>query len=120
MSDQIKILVLEDDSQRARFFIEKFGHYHFKITENAFTAIDCLKTTVFNYIFLGNDLGVDNGEGVDVASFLHNNPENLNNKAMILVHSWNTAATELIISKVSSAVYAPFNTDLFLDLVLAF
>lgn len=120
MCNIIKMLVLEDATQRVNFFLEKFGHYYLIITENAFTAIDHLKTTGFDYIFIDNDLGVDNGEGIDVASFLYNNPNNLNNKALIIIHSWNIVATESILSKIPTAMYAPFNSDLFLDLVLTF
>lgn len=111
----MEILIVEDDTQRIRFFVERFGQYNLKITENAFTAIDYLKNYVFDYIFLDNDLGQDNGNGTDVASFLYNNQNNLNNKARTIVHSWNAGATESILSKIPNAIQAPFNTEIFFE-----
>jgi len=114
----MKILILEDDGYRVRYFIERFGQHDLKITENAFTAIECLEKRVFNYLFLDNDLGDSNGEGVDVADFLHNNPSNLNNSAIIIIHSWNITAAQTIKNKLSNAIVAPFNTETFFNLNL--
>jgi len=111
----MNILILEDDLQRIRYFIERFGHHNLKITENATSAIDYLNKYVFDYIFLDNDLGQGNGSGVDVASFLYNNQNNLNNKARTIVHSWNAGATESILSKIPNAIQAPFNTEIFFE-----
>lgn len=111
----MNILILEDDLQRVRYFIERFGHHNLKITENASSAIDYLKKYVFDCIFLDNDLGLNNGSGTDVASFLYNNQRNLNNKSRVIVHSWNAGATESILSKIPNAIQAPFNTEIFLE-----
>ena len=114
----MKILVLEDDVFRSRFFIERFGQYEIKITENANSAIEYLEELVFDYIFLDNDLGKDNGEGLDVVNFLDNTPGNLNNKSNVIIHSWNRPATEYMLSKMSRAIAAPFNTDIFYDITI--
>lgn len=114
----MNILVLEDDGYRVRFFIERFGQYDLKITENAFAAIQYIVDNVFDYIFLDNDLGTGNGEGIDVAEFLQDNPSNLNNQAIVIVHSWNAPATATIKANLPHAVSAPFNTDNFFNLRL--
>jgi len=111
----MNILILEDDLQRVRYFIERFGHHDLKITENASSAIDYLKTNTFDYIFLDNDLGQNNGSGNDVATFLYNNKKNINNKAIVIVHSWNTCASQSILSKIPGAIHAPFNTEVFFE-----
>lgn len=114
----IKILLLEDDVFRVRFFVERFGQHKLKITENVEDAIEYLKYYKFNYIFLDNDLGSGNGEGIDVAKFLQAHPKNPNNKAVIIIHSWNIPATAIIKSILPSAISAPFNTEVFYDLKL--
>ena len=114
----MKILIVEDDGFRARFFIERFGQYEIKITENAYAAIEYLKDYTFDYIFLDNDLGHGNGEGINVAEYLQDNPDNSNNKAIVIIHSWNVPATKSIKSMLPFAVAAPFNTDNFLNLNL--
>lgn len=114
----MKILILEDDDVRSQFFIERFGGNDLKITENARTAIEYLKGEVFEFIFLDNDLGFENGEGLDVADFLRKNPTNLNNQSVILIHSWNPVAAKLMQAKVPSALLTPFNIDFFNNLCL--
>lgn len=114
----IKILLLEDDVFRVRFFVERFGQYELKITENAEDAIEYLKYYEFNYIFLDNDLGSGNGEGIDVARFLQSYPENPNNNSVIITHSWNIPAVATIKSMLPSAISAPFNTEIFYNLNL--
>ena len=114
----MRILILEDDGSRVRFFIERFGQHELKITENAYAAIGYLEECIFDYIFLDNDLGDGNGEGVDVAKFLHSVPDNSNNRAIVIIHSWNIPATKVIKNNLPNAVAAPFNTDNFLSLEL--
>jgi ActR/RegA family two-component response regulator len=114
----MKILILEDYGFRVRFFIERFGNHDLKITENAKDAIEYLKEFTFNYLFLDNDLGPGNGEGVDVAEFLQSNENNANNNAITIIHSWNRPATERIKSRLPNAISAPFNTDCFFNLNL--
>jgi len=115
---KIRILILEDDGFRVRFFIERFGHHELKITENANNAIEFLKEFTFDYLFLDNDLGQGNGEGIDVAEFLHHNTENPNNYAITIIHSWNRPATDQIKARLPNAVAAPFNTEHFNNLKL--
>lgn len=115
---KIKILLLEDDVFRVRFFIERFGQHELKITEKSIKAIEFIRNFVFDYIFLDNDLGHGNGDGIDVAKFLQHNPNNLNNKAVIIIHSWNRPATSQIKALLPNSVVAPFNTENFNNLNL--
>ena len=114
----MRALVLEDDVFRSKFFREKFCSHDLKITDNAFVAIEFLKELKFDYICIDNDLGEKNGEGIDVANFLYKNPDNLNNRSILIIHSWNGPASKRIKSKIPSAVIAPFNTDIFYNLIL--
>jgi DNA-binding response OmpR family regulator len=114
----MKILVLEDDVYRTRYFIERYGEHDMVITENAYQAIEYLKEDTYDYIFLDNDLGDNNGSGEDVAQFLFYNQENPNNKAVIIVHSWNVVASRHITDRLSGAIPAPFNTERFFNLAL--
>ena len=114
----MRILILEDDNVRVKFFIEKLGQYSPKITENAEIAISYLKEDTFDYVFLDNDLGRGNGEGIDVADYLQQNPDNPNCKAAVIVHSWNIPAANTIKSKFPAAVISRYLTDNFLKLVL--
>ena len=109
----MKILILEDDSYRITTFIEKFCAHDLSITENAVNAIEFLKKNEYDYIFLDNDLGTGNGEGVEVAAYLRDNPKNPNNKATIIIHSWNNPASERIKNMLCYAKHVPFNSSNF-------
>jgi hypothetical protein len=114
----MKLLVLEDEGFRIKFFIERFCRHELKITDNSVDAICYLKETSFDYLFLDNDLGKGNGEGVDVAKFLKENSKNPNNNAIIVVHSWNVVASAKIKTYLPKSIIAPFNTVDFRNLRL--
>ena len=114
----MKVLVLEDSIYRSKYFIEKYGHCNLTIIENAYTAIDLLSEELFGYIFLDNDLGTDNGEGLDVARFLSNNANNPNNNSIIIIHSWNNVAVKEILNYLPNANIMPFGSSRFYSLDL--
>jgi DNA-binding response OmpR family regulator len=114
----MKILILEDDTYRATFFIERFCNYDISITEKADMAIEYLENNVFDYVFLDHDLGEHNGCGADVAAYLSNNIENPNNNAVIIIHSWNMPAASAMKNKLPKSIIAPFNSAVFLSLDL--
>lgn len=114
----MRILVLEDSIHRSRCFIEKYGNYDLTVIENAYTAINFLCENVFDYIFLDNDLGTNNGEGIDVAKFLYNNPSNPNTNSIIFIHSWNNIAVNRIIGYLPSACVVLFGSSDFYNLEL--
>jgi len=106
----MRIFVLEDDSYRINFFIEKFCDCNVIVTESAYSAIEYLKDNMFDYIFLDHDLGEANGCGLDVAEYLYNNPDNDNNYASIVVHSWNIPAAQRMLSLLPDhSKYIPFD-----------
>jgi CheY-like chemotaxis protein len=114
----MKVLILEDDTYRARFFIEQFGNHALTITENADEAINYLEEEVFDYLFFDHDLGDGNGCGADVAGYLNSHPTNLNNNANIIIHSWNVPATKAMLNKLRFAKHIPFNTAVFSEISL--
>jgi len=112
------ILVLEDDGFRATFFIETLYAYNLRITENTNTAIKYLKEYEFDYIFLDNDLGENNGFGADVAAYLYEHQENPNYETQIIIHSWNVPAALAIAGLLQQSVYLPYGTDKFFEFAL--
>lgn len=116
----MKALILEDDAKRIEFFKQCIGHHELSITDNSKKAIEYLKNNTYYYIFLDNDLGEGNGEGLDVAEFLYKNPKNPNNKSITIIHSWNTSAASLMRNKLPHAILAPFKTKFFSSLLLTF
>lgn len=114
----MRIFVLEDDTQRINFFIEKFCDHDVIVTESAYSAIEYLSSDEFDYIFLDHDLGTDaNGCGLDVAEYLNNNPDNFNNFASIVVHSWNVpAALRMMKMLPNHAKHVPFDVVVFSEI----
>ena len=113
-----KILILEDDNNRVKFFINMLQNHDLKVIESAYEAIQYLVECSFDYIFLDNDLGMGNGEGIDVARFIYDNHGNSNNSATIVIHSWNSPAAGTMKRLLPHAIIAPFRTDKFLSIRL--
>lgn len=114
----MRILILEDDGHRALIFVEKFYAHELTIIENSNDAIDLLDQGVYDYLFLDHDLGEGNGSGSDVSAFLRSHPENLNNQARIIIHSWNIPAAMRMVDDLPGAHWAPFNTEQFFEIVI--
>lgn len=114
----MRIFILEDDSYRVNFFLEKFCNDELTITENAQSAIEYLEDNVFDYLFLDHDLGDGNGTGLEVAEYLAENLWNENNRSPIIIHSWNRPATEKMINVLTQARHIPFDVALYSGLEL--
>jgi len=112
----MRIFILEDHTNRVNYFIERFSQHELTITESAFEAVDYLSSQSFDVIFIDNDLGEGNGQGADVAAFLADNPENPNNEAIIIIHSWNMPAAHAMKYQLPNAAILPFNSVEFFDL----
>jgi len=110
------ILLVDNKLDRIIYFIERFGVYDLDIVENSIFALDYLTNKVYDYIFLGGDLGERGGHCVDVAKFLAENENNRNNDAKIIVYSWDIPAVEAIISILSTVEYIPFSQTGFIDM----
>jgi len=119
MTKKLKnVLVVDCFTERVNFFIEMFGNHHLDVTENFRDAIFYLLSNVYDYIFLGGELGQGNGSGYDVARFLVSKPENPNNQSKIIIHSWNMLEAEGIKSLLPSAAFVPFNEAIYSTLRL--
>ena len=115
----MRILILEDDGMRVNNFIELLHAHTLDITENAYDAIDLLQVNVYDLLLLDHDLGDDNGSGGLVSSFLRNNQDNSNYNAEILIHSWNAPASRGMMEDLPKAMWAPFNTEEFYDILVS-
>jgi hypothetical protein len=86
--------------------------------DNASEAEELLKVEVFDMIFLDNDLD-KGGFGADVAAFLADNPENLNNKSSIVIHCLDNNAQKAMLTKLTSVcqnvVAIPFGSPDFFE-----
>lgn len=111
----MKVLVLEDEESRIQYFVRKWNTYDLHLTCNAFYAISLLKESIFNLIFLDNDLGEGNGSGVHVARFLYEHKNNKNNNARIIVHSWNMPAVAIIRGLLPRVLCFPYGVNDFFD-----
>ena len=110
MGDLLDLLIVEYLTQRVIFFIERFGYHHLDIIESAAGAIDYLNDNLYDYIFLGGELGdEENGSGVDVAQYLADNEGNPNLFANIVIHSWNVAEASKMVTLIPHAHYLPYN-----------
>jgi len=107
--DKMDILVVEYIDSRVLFFIERFGHHKLDIADNAKLAIDYLENEIYDYIFLGGELGEGNGSGVDIATFLVGAVSNPNNYANIIIHSWNPIEALQMVDLLPKAKYEPFS-----------
>ena len=114
----MRILILEDDGTRINTFVEALHRHNLTITECSYDAIDHLEQAVFDYLYLDHDLGADNGVGTDVTSYLRLHPDNSNNDAKIIIHSWNVPAAKNMLKDLPNACWAAFNTPEFYDVLL--
>jgi len=114
----MKVLLLEDATDRITFFKEKFKLHELFVTDCSKTAIDYIDRFIFDVLFLDNDLGEGNGYGVDVSAYLQSHPENLNNHSKIIIHSWNTPESIRMSNMLPKAKRIPFNTNILLEIGL--
>lgn len=115
----MRILILEDDGMRVNNFIELLFRHDLDITESAHEAVALLEENIYDLLLLDHDLGEGNGSGSVVSCFLHAYPENPNNDAEILIHSWNSPASMAMLKDLPKAVWAPFNTEEFYDILVS-
>jgi hypothetical protein len=105
----MNILLVDYLTNRIIFFIERFGHQNLDITENSGDAVRYMIDNIYDYIFLGGELGKYGGNCCDVAEFLADHGENPNNGSNIIIHSWDIASVDRLIQLLPSAKYFPFN-----------
>lgn len=103
------ILLIDTISDRVLFFIEKFSSHQVDIADSLEVAIDYLTSKTYRYIFIGGELGKTGSSGADVARFLSENPDNPNNDAYIVAHSWNMFEVEEVIQFLPHTRFVPFD-----------
>lgn len=111
----MRILVLEDNADRVRYFLDKFSFHELTITENAQDAINYLNRELYDCIFLDHDLGHNNGSGTDVSSFLSSGMSP-NIDAIVIIHSWNTPAVAAMQVHLPNAYALPYGSKEFEEL----
>ena len=109
----MRVFILEDNDERIHYFKKKLVEHSVNVYKTASDAIDALQERVFNILFLDNDLGDCAGSGIDVADFLHRHKDNINNNAVIIVHSCNPPAATTITSLLPRAYLFPYGTPNF-------
>jgi DNA-binding response OmpR family regulator len=114
----MKILILEDDNYRVRYFEERLSKHDIEIYDVADDAIEALKRKTYDILFLDNDLGENAGSGTDVADFLHSIKDNKNNNAIIIVHSWNVPAATAMKGLLPRAYFFPYGSQNFLNIFI--
>lgn len=105
----LDLLVVEYLTQRVIFFIERFGYHNLDIVESSDGAINYLDENLYDYIFIGGELGEKDDSGVNVAKYLVDHQGNPNMFANIIIHSWCVAAASKMIKLLPHAHYLPFN-----------
>jgi len=91
------------------FFIERFGHQNLDIIENSSDAVIYMIDNIYDYLFLGGELGKYGGNCFDVANFLYKHPDNPNYDSVIVIHSVDISSAGNMIKLLPSAHYLPFN-----------
>lgn len=111
--DKKDILIVESIDDRVIFFIERFGCHQLDIIENVKDAIKYLSDKLYDYIFLGGNLGKKNGCCSDIAEFLSDNTDNFNYNVFIIIHTWDFVEADKMISLLPQALYLPYSEQRF-------
>ena len=111
----MKILVLEDNEERIKYFKEHLSEgCDLDIVKTSKEAISKLKESLWDIAFLDHDLGDQvyqeskEDTGFEVAQYLSSNPERM--PAKVIIHSWNAQGALNMKKLLPSAIYAPFGT----------
>lgn len=112
----VDLLLIDHMSNRALFFIERFGNHTIDIADACDIAVDMLKEKVYDIIFIGGKLSV--GHGSDVAEWLSRQSDNENNKSTIVIHSQNLIDVEFSIRALPNSIWIPFEEDTYSTLNL--
>ena len=112
--ENIKILIVEDDDERIHWFRQEFGDFSLTIVKTAQAGISYVENEKFDIIFLDHDLGnrifVDSEDlntGYQVAKVI---PKSKNSNTPVVVHSYNPAGVQNIVSILPNSVALPFGT----------
>jgi CheY-like chemotaxis protein len=107
----MKILILDDDKNRLKTFVQNFIGNDVVTKTTAKETIEELDTNIWDAVFLDHDLGgkvfVPPGPetGPEVAEWLRDHP--YKKPAWIIIHSFNGEAASHMLSILPSAIYRP-------------
>ncbi len=98
-----KILLIDDDRHRYKFFNTEFGGVEWAKTFKE--ALELLPKYKWNYVFFDHDLGDPAGDGLDVAKFAIKSKLLKDAKTSIVIHSMNPVGVKNIKDAFTSAGY---------------
>lgn len=103
-----KILVVDDSSDRMRWFEEMFYDCYVSFCPTVESSLLALKNDTFDFIFLDHDLG-EKGDGRDITKEMKK--ENLAPYATIIIHSMNVPAAMQMIEDLHGrkTSYTPYS-----------
>jgi CheY-like chemotaxis protein len=114
MTHNLKILIVEDNNDRIKWFQKEFGNEELTIATNASVAIKYVRTVLYSVIMLDHDLSgrvyVDSHEpdtGFQVAKAII---VSINKDTPVIIHSWNPAGVVNIQGILPNSVYLPFGS----------
>lgn len=111
----MKALLLEDDKNRIKEFVQRFldKQWSWDAVDTANQCIEKLKTVKYDIIFLDHDLGGETyvdlsnkNTGSEVARFW-NKTENINKDSIVIVHSYNNYGALYMTDSIKGSHYAP-------------
>jgi len=109
----MNILILEDNAERIKWFVEKLSSHSTKFVTTADDAIAWIRKKKFDLIFLDHDLDGKTyqesgpGTGFEVAQAI---PETENKVTKVIIHSWNTVGAAEMKKLLPEGTVAPFGT----------
>ena len=84
----MRILILEDDKERSKWFLETFADCDLTFTKRVPQALSCIRGSSYDIIFLDRDLGQPKENGEEVAWEMKR--EKLASDSTVVIHSVNT------------------------------
>lgn len=105
----MKILILEDNDIRIKFFKRRFIYDDLTVVNHAKEAIDLIKENEYDLIMLDHDLGDkqmewdEDDNGMMVAEYLNKNPVD----AKVIIHSFNNVRGPQMQKLILGSTYRP-------------
>lgn len=118
------IFILEDTDIRVKYFFNKLSYipyaHNIVLCNNADHAKHILRMMKFDILFLDNDLGIGQGEGINVVDFLVEE-RNHNLLSKFVIHSWNIDKAlimeQILKNNNVSVERAEYESDRFIQIV---
>ena len=110
LKESLKVLVLEDNTERLKWFKDTFFNYELSIAMTAETAGYAIMKNEFDLIFIDHDLADETSTGLDFAKVLAEEIEagKVSNNLSIYIHSLNPVGARNIKSVLEDATIIPF------------